>query len=1130
MHNTMARETWVWSCCWCRDPRGNYRSLGMTVEILSCPECAHVRCESCYVQWVKIHSPTLPPSRRGTASPQSGSNLESRGSGRVRGTGEGDNSIFDEQLEVLERMLDPTAHTTPSQFTQIPDPAESSSDFVFQGTATSRLQELGLGVVESGLEVVDAGQKDMRSIDPRPENKNIKTETMEVETGFNAQPESRYIHSHRDFTNQQTDTTCASSLTSANATEFSGPLERPKLLFQITHPIGNNEVENKQASPLELFVTNPASYSEEITVLHHKILQLGQNTFENIEQDYMAKRHVIPFRKLDVELEPSIPFSLSFEQRAKINGYIQVQILASTETLSSILGGTQLLQNEGFSNSSSYNIIVADIDRPNVLNIRPVSIPILNLLLKLLHEVNSCNQQRDMVLKDVAELLSHIVVSLGLGIPPIAVVADEHNLKRQQDICHLLSSVLAVLHVALMSFVRSHLDISGYTPSGSLSDGLHIESPGGTLFLGSRRLKCLNGLLKQPVWAFSFIPKNSKNLKVDYDGFYISSSIDDLVELWGPFRLNYAKDTKRAILNSIETRGGRFIAIGSGDSQVQPLNDETPCHWSTWLDIPRDQQRVEEVEAIDTTKRLLVGTHSSDESGSRLGGAGRQGQKRRRRPKLEMLERCMCKERYASKYGEFDLSTRAPSWKLDARTFQASGGQYFTVTMGFTYKFDAGWTLKDAILESWIDAGKDDSSHIPNPHYMDYLVVLDISHCSGHARRISLWKLLQYSDLRVYFRRNLEMGICQEIESVLLQHYSDDCFATIWPTLDTNKRNVLTLAFKFVLKTLRCTGVGQDGLLQVWDITTIPRIDGRRIDPRWSTLVQDDIGCATFAIITGACKTYKPRVRALEKPPAGLQILYTKVCITADQELNQRDASINERVIPPHLESSSSPSFSSRWGVPRSNSKDTKLEKFSDMAQVNAEEKLLESIRMRQKAREMTSGDAKSNDSIRQSVSPGSIRPRITPTNGNTNIYDDTRPRSSNGTLQSRAKGKRKPEAFICETSLSFRNGRGQKVGKLILEPLEGPEKYVDLNSFSETSSLPATWQSSSSSLIDTIYEKGVQIDKNVSSWAQRSTGLIPRLIGRVALEEKSNPPFVTEYIRPGDQTAYQRVLMLYIC
>lgn len=45
---------WVWSCYYCRHFDGNYRAFGVSTEVLNCPECGHVRCESCYMQWVEI--------------------------------------------------------------------------------------------------------------------------------------------------------------------------------------------------------------------------------------------------------------------------------------------------------------------------------------------------------------------------------------------------------------------------------------------------------------------------------------------------------------------------------------------------------------------------------------------------------------------------------------------------------------------------------------------------------------------------------------------------------------------------------------------------------------------------------------------------------------------------------------------------------------------------------------------------------------------------------------------------------------------------------------------------------------------------------------------------------------------
>lgn len=916
---------------------------------------------------------------------------------------------------------------------------------------------------------------------------------------------------------------------SSSLVDMDSPIAKDDLFVELTDML--EEVTSSSAyksgtknnSPLESFINEPESYFRGISSLEDRVLHLTSSTFKNIRRT--NNQSFISLPSLEFDTTPP-DYSPPFGQNGQFNTSqitpferekcIRNTFMASLESLSAIRGGIKLLHDEGFCNREGYSIIVVDPNRPGVLNVRWVSVASLDVLDELLREGASESPQWDPILNDIMEIISHIIISLGLNIPVIFNVLNLQKEEEWRGICQLLSALLAILHIALMSFIRSHLDMSGTIPNGALSDGLLIETPGGRMCLATRRLQCLHGLLKQPVWAFNFIPENSEKLKVDYNGFYISSSIDDLAQLWGPFRLNYSENTQTAILRSIETHGGRFIAIEPNTGQLQPLNNETLCHWSTWLDIPQDQHRLNEVEAIDTTKRLLIGMYHFDDSGNRLHGTECQGRKRRRRPKLEVLDICMCSERYAAKYGEFDLSTRPPSWKLDARTFQASGGHYFTVTIGFTYKFDAGWTLKDAILEDWLDAGKEDLAHIPNPHYMDYLVLLDISQCSGHTRRISLWKLLHCSDLRHYFRQNLERAIYEEIETALLQH-SNDSFATIWPALDTNKRNVLTLAFKFVLKTLRCTGVGEDGLLQAWDITTIPRIDGRRIDPQWTALVQDDIGCATFAIVTGACKIYKPPVRAHKPSPTGLPILHTQVCITASEKLEQMNVPKKELRVPPRLDESSPHSFASRWSVPRSNLKDIKHEKFYDIGQADAEKALFEGIRTRQRARQMASDSASINRSTEQSVHREPIQPKTSPNSDETILYDDARRVLSNEIHRPKAKGKRLSEALICDANLSFRNGKGQNVGRLLLEPLEGPEQSIDLNSFSEGSSLPAIWHPNTSS------------SKSFSSLVQNSVGFIPRLIGRIAPVENSNPALVTEYIRPGSLAAHQRVLTLYI-
>ncbi|KAK8902840.1 hypothetical protein ACHAPF_003880 [Botrytis cinerea] len=899
-----------------------------------------------------------------------------------------------------------------------------------------------------------------------------------------------------------TEANATSSETKENEMEGSGNIGLKRDFLQ-------SQVSSEHA--LGLFIKDPDSYSREITVLEHSILQLGRNTFEKIkEYDDEARRYVLPLRELDIGSDSPTPVTPTSDQQLRIDEYVQLQVSRSMETLSSIMIGTQLLQNEGFCNRSTYNIIVADQDRPKVLNVRPISMPSLSLLFELLHEVQRSKSQRDLVLEDVAEILLHIVVSLGLGIPPTALSVEEHNLERQQDICHLLSSILSVLHVALLSFIRSHLDISGYTPNGSLSDGLHIECPGGTIFLAARKLKCLNGLLKKPVWAFNFMPKHSMSSKVKCNGFYLSSSIDHLAELWGPLRLNRTE----ASTLSIETHGGRLLSAEHRTSSVRPLKSEVLCHWSSWMET----NSPENTTPIDTTKTLLIGVRPIPQAPRKLLSS----------PRFHTADVCDCSDKYISqpRHREFELATRPPSWKMNERTAQASGGQYFNITLGFTYKFDAGWTLKDVILEDWVDASKTDPSHVPNPYLMDCLVVLDFSCCSGHARRISLWKLLKDPAVGRYLNQqcNNEVDDFGSITTLLDGQGSADSLTSIWTTIPVTQRKLLISSFKAILKILKFTGIGDDKKLQVWDITSHDRIDGRRLDPRWASFVKDDSNSATFAIITSTCTSYsQSNDQALTDT-----VLQTQLCITATQRINHSLAASKEHVQIQVTHSSSSTKFSSRWtvngcqpvdvisrrSVDRHQSMDPDSHQPPHADQSDVENTLLERIRNNQRGRKIGS------DAASQSSFAGD----------STATLASQHPHNNPSPFRKRQKIEpcdTPPSVITHPPILLIRNGLGQKVGKLSLEPA----LPIDLTVLTDITTLQAKWEEASRmNLIENIKEKEAQLDKSISSWARKSNGFIPSLIGRIAsLGGGLSLPHVVEHVRPGTLTAYQKLINVYI-
>ncbi|KAF5868739.1 putative transcription factor cys6 protein [Botrytis fragariae] len=1066
----MGESVCLWSCCWCSD----YTGTGMTTEIISCPGCAHVRCNDCPVQLVKRRSSHSTSNTRSTRA--TGSRARESGSSRGRESGNGDEGGQIPQSDaVLESTIDSTINAALLQDAQISVSAELNLDSIPQDTDASKPQEGKVKEFDTdhyNLNMVDTTKKSAKSSNAEERGfkgsgiSSLKRESSDLQDPLNSQI----------------------------------PFAVPKF----------------SEFALDRFIKNPTSYSEDIALLEHRIIQLGQNTFENIEEDGETKRYILSLRKLGIGTEPSTPLSPPFDQQLRINDYIQFQASISTETLSSILKGTQLLQHEGICNSSTYSIIVADIDRPKVLNVRPVSIPSLSLILELLREVQEFiqqedNQQRDLVLEDVAEILMHIVVSLGLGIPQTVLAVGEHNRERQQDICHLMSSILSVLHVVLLSFVRSHLDNSGYTPSGSLSDGLHIECPGGTLFLAARRLKCLNGFLKQPVWALNFIPTNSKLSKVECDGFYLSSSIDHLAELWGPLRVNR---TEVLTASSIETHGGRLLSAEHDISSVQPLESELLCHWSSWMET----NSLENKTPIDTAKLLLIGVRTIPQASQEL----------QRLPRFHKIDLCNCPDQYISqpRHRAFELGTRPPNWKMKERTAQASGGQYLTITLGATYKFDAGWTLKDVILEDWVNAGKTDASHTPNPYLMDCLAVLDFSCCSGHARRISLWALLKDLVTRGYLYQKFDNQIenSGDIVRLLDGLISVDSLSSIWTTIPATQRKLLIFSFKEILKILKFTGIGDDKKLQAWDITYFNRNDGRKLAPRWSSFVKDDSNSATFAVITSNCVRYsQSNDQALTDT-----VLQTQLCITAAQKINRGLAASKKDAETQDTQSSSSATFSSRWAVNRSRVMDVQSRQSADRYQTmntdsrqpppadqcDTEKRLLERIRNNQKGRQIGS------DAASQSSLTGNDPPLLA------SQYPSNNLSPSRKRLKTEAYSIT-PSAITHPPILHIRNSLGRRVGNLSLEPATP----IDLTFLTDETTLQAKWEEvSRMNLAENFRKKEAQLDKSISSWVRKSNGFIPSLIGRLApVEGDLSPLDVVEYIRPGSLTAYQKLVNVYI-
>jgi hypothetical protein len=83
-----------------------------------------------------------------------------------------------------------------------------------------------------------------------------------------------------------------------------------------------------------------------------------------------------------------------------------------------------------------------------------------------------------------------------------------------------------------------------------------------------RRLLCLDGFIRHPVRAFSTVPAldliSEENVTVRY---YLSVSLHDFTDLWGPVELRYLGQFANAV-SEIVVRGGVIQAHSHSDESV----------------------------------------------------------------------------------------------------------------------------------------------------------------------------------------------------------------------------------------------------------------------------------------------------------------------------------------------------------------------------------------------------------------------------------------------------------------------------------------------------------------------------------------------------------------------------------
>jgi len=529
-------------------------------------------------------------------------------------------------------------------------------------------------------------------------------------------------------------------------------------------------------------------------------------------------------------------------------------------------------------------------------------------------------------------------------------------------------------------------------------------------------------------------------------------------------------------------------------------------------------------------QRLLIGTPGDDNSDTLKG------------PTLLISNKtCACKagKRYSNSHDAFELSTKVSSWSVAERTAQIPGGVYVNVLYGHTWKSNTSWILKDVIVLDWMDQIPE-PSHSLKPFYLDYRVILGISRCTGHSRRMSLWDLLREGSLHRYLRGAFSQSFCTDFE-ILVQHFpSEASFVDVWRSIQKEGQEILKTVAKEVLTILRSTGLGEDGYLHAWDVTSFDRLDGRKVKPSWSTIVKDDSAYATFTIITDKCT----RFTGSTTPPgpklaSGVfsTILRRAICITTPEPLVGY-----ERHFYTSQNSLQGDELRPEWAVDSTTFKEWKV-KLSDDPPSSLEShrrQLLESARdeagpgpealakteSRRIARLLR--DQKRRLNGNGTIQPPNIPPQASrATTSKTPCERISDEHSSlNGHAISRS-GSHIGRNIICDGALDFKNGKREIIGLLFLETPQS----IDLYTITEGSSLTARWEERKPGFLSAIKAKEKVIDSRFMGWTERRMGrVLPWAVSRVAnMYADTAEPFAVEHIRGGNLGTGQKILQTYI-
>ncbi|KAI4218325.1 MAG: hypothetical protein L6R36_009017, partial [Xanthoria steineri] len=490
----------------------------------------------------------------------------------------------------------------------------------------------------------------------------------------------------------------------------------------------------------DLYIVDPQAHFDMLRQLERNVLQRSE--YYQTKRKYSLSSSLDP---VDEKCFFSHEWGLQPSLRQKIRGSsivtrtIQKKDPSSTafwhllKSYSIILNASRSLEqmvNLHFC-KSSINILVFH-ERPEVIEVRRVPSAMILDIERDLEAALSFVLEADLEERSFALTLTNMVMPpcrrllerVGSYVSP---APTSHNLS---ELTITVRGLALLIDVGLVSYVRSHG--SGFDGSYFSGDLRKLEvNLGDKLIFGCdwAKLACLHSFLDtREVWVFDFSGIDNSSWRRRLRRHSLCARMEDIADIWGPV---YTVPTGTGKVKYYGVSKGVIYRVKS--NKESPIPGAKLCHYSSRSSFVRKE-----------TSRLLANMDelALSQDDLLLIGAG-------------FCENASCNYTMSAFTKENAsamtvLGTKDSAWKWDSRGLTVGLSKYMGVTMSGTQKLMPQTTLKQHVLDKWTTMPSQS-----NPAVLNQYLGVEISHCTGDARRISLKTLMISKPIRPILERQV---------------------------------------------------------------------------------------------------------------------------------------------------------------------------------------------------------------------------------------------------------------------------------------------------------------------------------------------------------------------------------------